>query len=93
MQEEPFTHGRSVVRSGNGEAGWVSRLTVQNLYAPCKAANKAMNLTLPDGRQVSVIFGRSNRAPLEAQQVMPFAYPEDNDQYLLTLRLLTVQSI
>ncbi|MGI2030166.1 hypothetical protein [Endozoicomonas acroporae] len=43
---------------------------------------------------VSVIFDRSfdrsNGAPVEAQQVMPFAYPEDNDQCLLTLRLLIV---
>ena len=92
VQEEPFAHGRSVVLSGNGEAGWVSRLTVQNLYALSKAANKTMTLTLPDSRQFTVIFDRSNRAPVEAQQVMPFAYPEDNDQYLLTLRLLTVQS-
>ena len=31
VQEEPFTHGRSVVLSGNGEAGWVSRLPVKSL--------------------------------------------------------------
>ena len=76
--------------SGNGEAGWVSRLTVKNLYALSEAANKSMTLTLPDNRQFFVIFDRSDGAPVEAQQVMPFAYPEDNDQYLLTLRLLTV---
>ncbi len=29
-------------------------------------------------------------APIEVQQVLPFAYPDDNVQYLLTLRLLTV---
>ena len=92
VQEEPLTHGRSVVLSGNGEAGWVSRLTVQNLYALSKAANKTMTLTLPDSRQFTVIFDRSNRAPVEAQQVMPFAYPDDDNQYLLTLRLLTFQS-
>ena len=92
MQEEPFAHGRSIVLSGNGEAGWVSRLTVKSLYALSKVANKTMSLTLPDGRQFGVIFDRSNRAPVEAQQVMPFAYPDDDNQYLLTLRLLTFQS-
>ena len=91
VQKEPFTHGRSVVLSGNGEAGWVSRLTVKSLYALSKAVNKTMSLTLPDGRQFSVIFDRSNRAPVEARQVMPFAYPDDDNQYLLTLRLLTFQ--
>ena len=49
-------------------------------------------ITLPDSRQFSVIFDRSNGAPVEAQQVLPFAYPEDNEQYFLTLRLLTVYS-
>ena len=84
---------RPIVLSGNGEAGWVSRLTVKSLYALSEAANKSMTLTLPDSRQFTVIFDRSNRTPVEAQQVMPYAYPEDNDQYLLTLRLLTAQSI
>ena len=87
VQEGQLSHGRSIVLSGNGEAGWVSRLTVKNLYALSEVAN---SMTLPDNRQFSVIFDRSNGAPVEAQQVMPFAYPEDNDQYLLTLRLLTV---
>ena len=71
------------------EAGWVSRLTVKNLFALSKAANKTMSLTLPDNRQFSVIFDRSNNSPVEAQQVLPFAYPEDSDQYFITLRLLT----
>ncbi len=92
IQEGQFNYGRPIVLSGNGEAGWVSRLTVKNLFALSKAANKIMTLTLPDSRQFSVIFDRSNGAPVEAQQVLPFAYPEDSDQYLLTLRLLTVHS-
>ena len=92
VQEGQLIHGRPIVLSGNGDAGWVSRLTVQNLYALSKAANKTMTLTLPDSRQFTVIFDRSNRAPVEAQQVMPFAYPDDDNQYLLTLRLLTFQS-
>ena len=72
--------------SGNGEAGWVSRQTVKNLLALAKAANRTM---MPDSRQFTVIFDRSNSA--QAQQVMPFAYPDDDNQYLLTLRLLTFQ--
>ena len=92
IQEEQLIHGRPIVLSGNGEAGCVSRLTVKNLFALSKEANKSMTLTLPDRRQFSVIFNRSNGAPVEAQQILPFAYPEDSDQYLLTPRLLTVHS-
>ena len=55
---------------------------VKNLYALSEAANKSMTLMLPDNRQFSVIINRSNGAPVEAQQVMPFACPEDNDRYL-----------
>ena len=92
VQEGQVTYGRPIVLSGGSEAGWVSRLAVKNLFALSKAANKTMTLTLPDSRQFTVIFDRSNGAPVEAQQVLPFAYPEDSDQYLLTLRLLTVRS-
>ncbi|MGO0307495.1 hypothetical protein ACTL6P_12955 [Endozoicomonas acroporae] len=56
VQEGQLVHGRSIVLSGNGEAGWVSRLTVKSLFALSKAANKTMTLTLPDNRQFSVIF-------------------------------------
>ena len=44
VQEGQLSRGRSVVLSGNGEAGWVSRLTVKSLYALSKAANKTMSL-------------------------------------------------
>ena len=31
VQERQLIHGRPIVLSGNGEAGWVSRLTVKSL--------------------------------------------------------------
>ena len=90
VQEGQLLHGRPIVLSGSGEAGWVSRLTVKNLFALSKAANKTMTLTLPDSRQFSVIFDRSNGSPVEAKQVLPFAYPGENDQYFITIRFLIV---
>ena len=90
VQEGQLIHGRPIVLSGNGEAGWVSRPTVKSLYALSKAANKTMSLTLPDGRQFSVIFDRANGSGVETRQLMPFAYPDDDDLYLVTLRLITV---
>lgn len=83
VQESQLSHGRSIALSGNGEAGWVSRLTVKNLYALAKAANTTMSLTLPDGRQFSVIFHRANGSGVETRQLIPFAYPDDDDLYLL----------
>ena len=49
-----------------------------------------MSLTLPDGRQFSVIFDRANGSGVETRQLMPFAYLDDDDLYLVTLRLITV---
>ncbi|WP_419833062.1 hypothetical protein [Endozoicomonas atrinae] len=92
LQEGQRSHGRPIILSGGSEAGWVSRLTVKALFALSKAANNAMSLTLQDGRQFSVIFDRSNGSPIEAQQVLPFAYPDDSSQYFITLRLLTVET-
>lgn len=56
IQEGQLSPGCSIVLSGRGEAGWVSRLTVKSLYALSEAANKAMTLTLPDKRRFTVIF-------------------------------------
>ena len=53
-----------------------------------------MALTFPNSRQFPVIFDRSNGAPVESQQVLPFAYPEDSDEYLhpsITNRSLRVR--
>ncbi len=54
-------------------------------------ANKVMTLTFSDLRQYSVIFDRDSGGPMEAQQVLPFAYPDDSHLYRLTVRLLTVE--
>ncbi len=56
-------------------------------------ANKVMTLTFSDLRQYSVIFDRDSGGPIEAQQVLPFAYPDDSHLYRLTVRLLTVELI
>ncbi|MGI2026582.1 hypothetical protein [Endozoicomonas acroporae] len=90
VQEQVKLQGRSIILTGGQQAGWISRLTVKNLFALSKAANKTMSLTLPDSRQFSVIFDRSNGAPVEAQQVLPFAYPADADEYFVIIRLLTL---
>ncbi|OED40222.1 hypothetical protein ACH42_17055 [Endozoicomonas sp. (ex Bugula neritina AB1)] len=90
VQEQSLKFGRPIELSGGAEAGWVSRSTVVNLLALSQIANKVMTLTLPDLRTYSVIFDRQSGKPVEAQQVIPFAYPDDDHHYSLTIRLLTV---
>ena len=92
VQEQQMKFGRPIELSGGIEAGWVSRSTVVNLLALSQIANKIMTLTLPDLRKYSVIFDRQSGSPVEARQIIPFAYPDDGFQYSLTLRLLTVKN-
>ena len=91
VEEQQKKKGRPVTLSGGSEAGWVTRATVVSLLAKAAAANHTMTLTLPDSRQFAVIFDRQG-SPIEAQQIMPFAYPDDDHHYSLTIRLLTVEA-
>ncbi|MET4694998.1 hypothetical protein [Endozoicomonas lisbonensis] len=92
VQEQSVQHGRPIQLSGSEESGWVNRSTVEALLQLAITPNKIMNLTLADNRQFSVIFDRSNNSPIEAQQILPYAYPDDSYQYSLTLRFLTVEA-
>ncbi|KEQ17129.1 hypothetical protein [Endozoicomonas numazuensis] len=91
IQEQSKRFGRPIELNGGEEVAWVSRSVVVNLLALSQIANKIMTLTLPDLRQYSVIFDRSSGAPIEAQQILPYAYPGDDYQYSLIVRLLTVE--
>ncbi|KEQ18076.1 hypothetical protein [Endozoicomonas numazuensis] len=91
IQEQSKSYGRPIELSGGEDAAWVSRSVVVNLLALSQVANKVMTLTLPDLRQYSVIFDRSAGSPIEARQVLPYAYPGDDYQYSLVIRLLTVE--
>ena len=90
VQEQGKLYGRPIELSGGSEAGWVSRSTVVDLLALNKIPNKVMTLTLPDLREYSVIFDRQSGSPIEAQQVLFYAYPDDSYFYHLTLKFITV---
>ena len=75
------------------QSGWVTRATVDALKTmEAVIPGKVMTLTLPDSRTFEVIFDRSNGAAVEAQQLLPTAYPDAGYIYTLTLRLFTVAS-
>ncbi|AMO56113.1 hypothetical protein GZ77_04700 [Endozoicomonas montiporae] len=90
VQEQSLLHGRPIELSGNDESGWVPRSTVEALLLLAQTPNKIMTLTLPDERTFTVIFDRRNGSPIQAQQVLPYAYPDDGYQYRLTILFLTV---
>ena len=90
VQEQSKSFGRPIELSGGEDSAWVARSVVVNMLALSQIANKVMILTPPDLRQYSVIFDRSSGSPIEARQILPYAYPGDDYQYSLIVRLLTV---
>ena len=93
VQEQGKQHGRPIILSGGSDAGWVNRTSVVALLALSGQANQVMTLTLADNRTFSVIFNRDGSGPIEAQQILPFAYPGDDHKDSLTINLLTVESV
>ena len=71
---------------------WLPRSTLDALYA-MESTPGAMDLTLPDGREFSVVFDRSRGTAVEAKPVHNYVYAanEADWQYNVTLRLLTVE--
>ncbi|WP_163372669.1 hypothetical protein [Endozoicomonas acroporae] len=90
VQEQAKLQGRPIELTGGQQAGWVSRKTVLELQDLTAAPDKVMILTLPDMRQLNVIFDRSSGSPVSASPVLEEAYPADNSYYHLSLRLITV---
>ena len=89
VQEQAKRYGREIELSGE-QSAWVSRSTIEALKALEAEAEKVMTLSLPDSRTFQVIFDRNNGTAVEAQQILPYAYPDDDYLYSLTIRLLTV---
>lgn len=90
IQEQAKQYGRTLTLQSNG-AAWVSRATVKALKALEAQAGLVMTLTLPDATQHSVMFNRAQGAGVEAEPVARLANPDDTWQYLITLRLITVE--
>lgn len=81
-------HGRPITLASNG-AEWTPLAVVRSIELLRDTLGKVMQLTLPDGRQFSVIFNRDS-APLEAVPLFRQVNPADDHLYEITLRLLTV---
>ncbi len=84
-----MTYGRSIVLGG-GENSWLTLADLNTLFALSEIPKKKMFLTLPGGRAFTVIFDRSEGAPIEAQQVIPLLELSEDHFYAVVIRLLTV---
>ena len=90
IQEAANQYGQQIELVSDG-AAWVKRSTVDALRALEAQTGKVMTLTLWDGTTHSVMFDRTNGTAVEAQQVLRFAYPDNDYWYEITLRLITVE--
>ncbi|OBY48678.1 hypothetical protein [Pseudomonas sp. AU12215] len=89
VQEGLKIHGRPItLRSGGGE--WTPLSVVRQLEVLRDQRLRVMPLVLPDGREFTVIFNRAEGSPLEAEPLFRSVLPQPDDDYLITVRLITV---
>ncbi|MGZ4954139.1 MAG: hypothetical protein ACXV8Q_03415 [Methylobacter sp.] len=80
--------GRPITLVGGRDAAWVSRDTVNTLYAKLTGTTP-FTLTLNDGSTHSVVF-RHDGNPIDAKPIIDYNNPAADDYYSLTLRFLKV---
>lgn len=89
VQEGQKVHGRPITLQSNGGV-WTPLSVVRQLEVLRDQLGRVMPLVLPDGREFSVIFDRTNGASLTAKQIHRTVNPGANEPYDVNLRLITV---
>lgn len=89
VQEGQKVHGRPITLQSNGGV-WTPLSVVRQLEVLRDQLGRVMPLVLPDGREYSVIFDRTNGAPLTAKQIHRTVNPGADESYDVNLRLITV---
>lgn len=92
VQEGMKVHGRPITLQSNGGV-WTPLSVVRQLEVLRDQLGRVMSLTLPDGREFSVIFDRTNGAPIAAKQVHRTVNPGPDELYDVNLRLITVAPV
>ncbi|BCL59972.1 hypothetical protein DGMP_06650 [Desulfomarina profundi] len=89
---EPATMqgGRPITLVGGEDSAWVSYATVKALLAYASVAGKVMTLTLGDGREFDVMFRYHDGGPVSATPLFDSLPLADDDEFILTLRLMEV---
>ncbi|MHA6879193.1 hypothetical protein [Ralstonia pseudosolanacearum] len=81
--------GRPLTLVGAADMAWVTRATVNTLYAWAANPGSRFELTFADGRACTVAF-RHHETAIEAEPVMGFPARREGDFYRLTLRLMEI---
>lgn len=89
VQEGVKVHGRPITLQSNGGV-WTPLSVVRQLEVLRDQPGRVMPLVLPDGREFSVIFDRTQGAPLTAKQIHRTVNPGPDEPYDVNLRLITV---
>lgn len=92
VQEGVKLHGRPVTLQSNGGV-WTPLSVVRQLEVLRDQPGRVMPLVLPDGREFSVIFDRTQGAPITAKQVHRTVNPGPDEPYDVNLRLITVAPV
>jgi len=81
--------GRPITLVSAPDMAWVTRATVNSLYAWAAHPGRQFELTFADGRVFTVAF-RHHETAIEAEPVTGFPARHDADFYRLTLRLMEI---
>lgn len=81
--------GRPITLQGQADMAWVTRATVNTLYAWAADPKTRFELTLRDARRITVAFRHQDGA-MSAEPVSGFPAWQDADRYRVTLRLMEV---
>ncbi|MHA6833851.1 hypothetical protein [Ralstonia pseudosolanacearum] len=79
--------GRPLTLVGAADMAWVTRATVNTLYAWAVNPGSRFELTLADGRAYTVAF-RHHETAIEAEPVTGFPARSEGDFYRLTVRFM-----
>ena len=82
-------HGRPITLASNGGV-WTDLQTVRALEILRDEFGRVMALTLPDGREFSVIFNHEGTTPLSCTALERQVNPAQTALYEITIRLITV---
>lgn len=83
-------HGRPITLASNGGV-WTTLETVRALEILRDTFGRVMPLTLPDGREFSVIFNHGGATPLSCTALERQVNPALDALYDITIRLITVE--
>lgn len=93
IQEALKQYGREIDLTGTSESNWISKATLDALYAKEALLDHDMPVTLPDGQTFTVRFNRNGGPAIQAERVSLYqGIPTATTLYTITrLRLITIE--